>query len=229
MIVAFSGGKDSTAMVVRLAELGEPFSCLFTPTGDELPEVLVHIQTVVAMIDRPLVLPPAPTLEGLIAFHGALPNWRMRWCTRQIKIEPCIAYLKAHPGETLCVGLRADEEAREGLYGDYATYRYPLREWGWKIADVLDYLSEQDVQVPARTDCAVCFYQRLGDWYRLWRDHPERFERGVRLEQQTGHTFRSPSRDTWPAALTDLRQQFVDGRIPRGVDDKAEACRVCSL
>ena len=38
LIIAFSGGKDSTAMVLRLSELGEDFKLLFTPTGDELPE-----------------------------------------------------------------------------------------------------------------------------------------------------------------------------------------------
>jgi hypothetical protein len=34
---AFSGGKDSTAMVLRMAELGEAFSCLFTPLVADRP------------------------------------------------------------------------------------------------------------------------------------------------------------------------------------------------
>lgn len=38
-VVAFSGGKDSTALALRLHELGEAFSLLFTPTGNELPDV----------------------------------------------------------------------------------------------------------------------------------------------------------------------------------------------
>lgn len=227
--VAFSGGKDSTAMVLRMAELGEEFSCLFTPTGNELPELLIHLHKVIDLIDRPLVEPPNKSLEYWIDFHQALPNFRMRWCTRQIKIEPCIEFLKKHPGSTLSVGLRADEETRIGLYGDYAKYRYPLQEWDWELSDVLEYLADRGVEVPARTDCALCFGQRLSEWYRLWRDHPEEFERGVALEQKYEHTFRSPQRDTWPAALEDLRAEFEAGRVPRGVGDGNEACRVCKL
>lgn len=229
-VVAFSGGKDSTALVLRLAELGEDFVCLFTPTGDELPDLALHIEQIVARVQRPLVLPPNRGLYHWIDFHQALPNWRMRWCTRQIKIEPCIAYLQQHPGSTLLVGLRADEEARVGLYGDYATYRYPMREWGWKLADVWAYLDQQGVSIPERTDCALCYGQRLGEWYRLWKQYPDRYEQGVQFEAKYGHTFRSAQRDSWPAGLKDLRVAFESGRVPRGWDTTGpNACRVCTL
>jgi 3'-phosphoadenosine 5'-phosphosulfate sulfotransferase (PAPS reductase)/FAD synthetase len=230
-VVAFSGGKDSTTLALRMAELGENFELLFTPTGNELPELEAHIDAIVGRVDRPLILPPNRSLAQWIEHYKALPNWRQRWCTRQIKIVPCIAYLKAHPGSVLCVGLRADEMAREGLYGDYASYRYPLREWGWGIADVQRYLSEKNITVPARTDCAVCPYQRLGEWWALWKEHPEHFAQGERWEAETGHTFRSRGRDTWPAALADLRKRFEAGEVPRGrgrsLLQAEEACRVC--
>ena len=227
--VAFSGGKDSTAMVVRMAELGERFACLFTPTGNELPELLIHLHAIIDRIDRPLVEPENQTLLFWIDHYQALPSWRMRWCTRRIKIEPCIAYLTNHPGSTLAVGLRADEETRVGLYGDYAQYRYPLQEWGWELDDVLEYLADKQIMVPARTDCALCYGQRLSEWYRLWRDYPAEFEKGVELERRIGHTFRSTQRDSWPAALHDLRTEFERGRVPRGVGDANTACRVCRL
>lgn len=165
-VAGFSGGKDSTAMVMRLAELGEDFACLFTPTGNELPALKAHMQRVMAEIaPREMVLPPNRSLAEWIDFYGALPNWRQRWCTRQIKVAPCAAYLAQRPGSTLLVGLRADEPEREGLYGPYANYRYPLREWGWGLAEVWGYLESRGVDVPARTDCAVCPYQRLGEWF----------------------------------------------------------------
>jgi hypothetical protein len=154
----------------------------------------------------------------------------MRWCTRQIKIEPCIAWLVQHPGTTLAVGLRADEESRLGLYGDYATYRYPLREWGWTLADVRAYLEAQQVCVPARTDCAMCYGQRLSEWYRLWVYYPERYAKAEAYELQFGHTFRSAQRDAWPAGLRELRERFERGDMPRGAgEDPTSVCRVCSL
>jgi len=232
-LVAFSGGKDSTAMVLRLDELGESFDLLFTPTGDELPELETHITAIAKRVGREVIRPANRTLFEWIATYNALPNFRMRWCTRQIKIEPCIAYLLTHPGSTLLVGLRADEESRVGLYGEWARYRYPLREWGWGLRDVYRYLASQHVTIPRRTDCALCYGQRLSEWYALWRDHPDRFARGEHLEAATGHTFRSGQRDQWPTDLTSLRIAFEAGRRPRDVGDDETLelfpCRVCSL
>jgi len=231
LIVAFSGGKDSTAMALRMAELGESFKLLHTPTGNEPPGLAEHIQHVAVMTSAELVLPKAPTLAELIKMFNALPNFRQRWCTRMIKIAPCAAWLMEHPGSTLCVGLRADEEEREGMYGDHAAYRYPLREWGWGVTQVMSYIESKEVCIPIRTDCAVCPYQRLSDWQRLWLDHPDLFAEGERWEEETGHTFRTPGRDTWPVALKELRIEFENGRQPphsaAQLELFTESCRVC--
>jgi 3'-phosphoadenosine 5'-phosphosulfate sulfotransferase (PAPS reductase)/FAD synthetase len=237
--VAFSGGKDSTAMAYRMAELGEEFSILFTPTGNELPALRAHIDRVVADIGRPMVIPPNKSLGEWIAKWGALPNTYQRWCTRVIKIEPCAAFLKANSGSTLCVGLRADEEERTGgIYGDSVTYRTPLREWGWTLEDVRSYLDAKGVCVPKRTDCAVCPFQRLGEWHSLWKEEPAAWAEGEAWEAQTGHTFRR-GRNGWPASMAGLAEAFARGKEPQSVaaarqgnlfDDEDDAvCRVCSL
>lgn len=235
-IVGFSGGNDSTAMVLRMAELGEDFECLFTPAHNEPPELFDHVKDIAARINRPIVEPPNVSLMTLIVKNQALPNWRQRWCTRQAKIEPTIAYLMRQPARPIyCTGLRADEEVREGLYGDFATYRYPLREWGWSIKEVLGYLGKQGVTVPDRTNCMLCYDQQLGEWWELWKQRPDEYAKGETLEAMYGHTFRSPGRDTWPAPLKALRERFEAGHIPRGADyqgslfddDKYGRCRVC--
>jgi 3'-phosphoadenosine 5'-phosphosulfate sulfotransferase (PAPS reductase)/FAD synthetase len=239
-VLAFSGGKDSTALALRLAELGEEFILFFTPTGDELPDCIDHIARVTALTGRPLVARSCGrSLRGLIEAKACLPNQNMRWCTRMLKIEPCKAFLLEHPGSVLLVGLRADEEHREGMWGDSASYCYPLREWGWDEARVWSYLAARGVEVPDRTDCALCYDQRLSEWYRLWKDYPQKYALGEQLEAATGHTFRSPSRDTWPAALKDLRAEFEQGRVPRGIvplplfgtydTTPRHRCRVCTL
>lgn len=234
--IAVSGGADSTAMALRMSELGEVFSLIHTPTGNELGNVKMHVERLAEVTGAPLVLPPAPTLEQRMEAYKALPSHRMRWCTREIKIVPCARYLKARPGSVLCVGLRADEESREGapgLYGDTVTYRTPLREWGWTRADVLAKCRDRGMIAPPRTDCAWCYDQRLTDWWRLWREHPESWARAEEWEARTGHTFRSPHRDTWPAALTELRARFERGDQPRGLklapteEDDSTRCRVC--
>jgi 3'-phosphoadenosine 5'-phosphosulfate sulfotransferase (PAPS reductase)/FAD synthetase len=243
-VLAFSGGKDSTALSLRLAEEGWEYVHFFTPTGRELPECIDHIARIVAMTGRKLVVRTAGTgLKGLIEGYNALPNSNQRWCTRKLKIEPAKAFLLQHPGSMLLVGLRADEEEREGMFGDFASYRYPFREWGWGEKEVFAYLDARGVTVPDRTDCDWCYDQRLGEWWRLWKEHPERYAEAERLEEMTGHTFRSETRDTWPAALKALREWFEAGDIPTrgkhgiiplplfGTYDvpRRERCRVCSL
>jgi PP-loop superfamily ATP-utilizing enzyme len=230
VIVAFSGGKDSTALALALKERGENVEgLLFTPTGDEYDDVGAHVERAARFIGAPLIFPEAPTLYELIEDYNALPNHRMRWCTRKIKIEPCERWLHAHPGTTLAVGLRADEETRVGaIYKAPVNYVTPMRDWGWDIEDVWDYLEDFDVEIPSRTDCKLCFWQRLEDWRSLWEYYPEDWERGEYFEELTGHTFRSPSRDTWPASMRELGEEFASGRPLRKSRVPRKVCRVCS-
>ena len=239
-VVALSGGKDSTAMALHLAEV-EPRDYVYvcTPTGNELPEMFAHWRRLGDLLGKPLIPVMAGSLDALIKRQNALPNWRQRWCTRMLKIEPFAAWLmeKAREGYqvTSYVGLRADEEEREG--GDYTSVpgqvtRFPMREWGWSLRDVVSYLQDRGVTIPKRTDCAVCFFQQLNEWFDLWLDNPEAYAEGERYEELTGFTFRSPGRDTWPAALKDLRIEFERGRVPRGTDTNLDLfgtmkCRVC--
>lgn len=237
-VVALSGGKDSTAMALRLREV-EPRNYLYlcTPTGDELPDMLAHWEALERRLGAPLIRLSTRTLADLIRDFKALPNWRMRWCTRLLKIEPCLLFLKQHQPATLYVGLRDDEAEREGLYGGLCDYRYPLREWGWGERDVVRYLSANGVTIPIRTDCARCYDQRVSEWYALWRDYPAIYRDAEAQEAAAGATFRSPQRDAWPTGLRELSEAFTAGRVPRGADDDSQAsfwpemrkCRVCQL
>jgi 3'-phosphoadenosine 5'-phosphosulfate sulfotransferase (PAPS reductase)/FAD synthetase len=238
-VVALSGGKDSTAMALRLAEV-EPrdYIYLITPTGDELPEMVDHWNRLENMLGKPMTRVTNQTLDFWIDHFKALPNWRQRWCTRLLKIEPCIAWIKAHQPATLYVGLRADEEERKGIYSEDVISRFPLREWGWDKEQVWDYLMQRGVSIPKRTDCARCYGQRLSEWRQLWRRYPSVYADAEAQELRIGNTFRSPGRDSYPAALVQLRTEFEkeqanadrQGQLfDAGFSDDQGACRVCSL
>lgn len=253
LVVAVSGGKDSTCLALALAER-EPanYEYLITPTGNELPEMVAHWERLQTLLGKRFVaLKPFTVGDGLrhlIEHWKALPNDRQRWCTRMLKIRPAIDWLKANAPAVQHVGLRADEDADErgGIYGEISgvRQRFPLREWGWGLAEVEAFLIERGITVPRRTDCAWCYGQRLDEWYRLWRDYPDLWHQGEALEGLTGHTFRSDSRDTWPASMAGLRAEFERGRVPARVsrdakrrslfsihddDGAATPCRVCRL
>lgn len=235
-VVALSGGKDSTALALRLAEV-EPreYDYICTPTGDELPDMLAHWERLECLLGKPLIRLGSGSLHDLIEQQQMIPNHRARFCTRILKIEPAIEYMESLPdGSVMYVGLRADESERRGLFGEDIAVRFPMREWGWGLSDVWRYLAERGVSIPKRTDCASCYHQRLGEWWELWREHPDRYERAAALERHFGHTFRSEERDTWPASLDDMRERFAAGEIPRGVElnyrlFEDEVCRACTL
>jgi len=162
-----------------------------------------------------------------------------------LKIEPYYRFLEQCAPVISYVGLRADEESRAGMsfpeIGDIKV-RFPLRQWGWGEPQVWSFLDGLGVNIPARTDCAKCYDQTLGEWWRLWHDHPEiyaeaeQIEINVSLERGKPYTFRSDARDTWPASLTELRKEVEKGRIPRNTvhtDDLFQGgrrkCRVCTL
>lgn len=238
-VVWLSGGKDSCALAFRLKQLNPdtPYIYPITPTGDELPEMFAHWRKISEMLGTPLTpIMHRRGLNGLISDQNALPNWRHRWCTRILKIEPAAAWLmelsKNYDRIVSHVGLRADEEERAG--GDYAKVpgvemKFDMREWGWGLAEVLNFLDEIGIVIPKRTDCARRFYQKLIEWYELWRDHTDIFVDAADQEVVIGHTFRSPGRDTQPTSLHDLGFKFMDGYVPKDTRDSINAmkCRVC--
>jgi 3'-phosphoadenosine 5'-phosphosulfate sulfotransferase (PAPS reductase)/FAD synthetase len=230
-VVALSGGKDSTAMALRLHEKGDRDYLYFcTPTGDELPAMDGHWRSLERLLGQEIVEVRNRDLNFWIDHFRALPNWRQRWCTRLLKIEPCLAFLKSVHPAVLYVGLRADEELRRGIYSSDVNCRFPLREWGWGLSEVLQYLSDRGVTVPKRTDCARCYAQRLGQWKSLLEEHPDIYLDAELQELKYGHTFRSAQRDQWPADLNSLKVEFQSGRkVMSKQSDNHGACRVCSF
>lgn len=240
-VVALSGGKDSTALALRLRELNPDVDYTFvcTPTGDELPEMFAHWKLLGDLLGKRITpVMGRVGLKGVIREQKMLPNFRARFCTRILKIEPYRIWLAENTPCVSYVGLRADEEGRAGgAYSDIegVEMRFPLREWGWNEADVWKYLDERNIKIPYRTDCARCYHQRIGEWWSLWKDHPGLFADAIKDEQDMGATYRTPGRDTWSTALVDLRAEFEGGRIPKSVKDTGSglrdvgACRVCTL
>ena len=233
-VIGLSGGKDSTAMALRLLEV-EPreYTLVCTPTGDELPEMMEHWRKLEGIFGQEIVrVDPGYTLKTLIEKMKMLPNWRARFCTRMLKIAPYEYWISNQLPAVSYIGLRADEDGRSGYESCFddgqLTIRYPLREWSWGVDDVLTYLDERCVSIPARTDCARCPLQTLGEWRRLWEKHPDIYEDACQDEDIIGHTYRSPGRDTWPASLRKLAKEFSSGRKILHRQRKT-VCRACSL
>ena len=137
-IVAFSGGKDSSALAIYLHDperwrraLGkqglpprpplEEAEYVFCDTGTELAETYDYLDRLEAYLGRPIQrlranVPPSkpgepdktPFDHYLELYGGFLPSPNMRWCTRMLKLKPYEDYIGDDPVISY-VGIRADE------------------------------------------------------------------------------------------------------------------------
>lgn len=129
--VAFSGGKDSTALVTLvmwMIESGkvpapESLTVLYADTRLELLPLWLSARTILDELRdrgvdvRVVMAPIARRFLPYILGRGVPPsnNGTMRWCTRQIKVDPMRAELErlrgAHPDVLMLTGVRLGESA----------------------------------------------------------------------------------------------------------------------
>ena len=166
-VVAFSGGKDSSALAVylhdparwrrALGKTGLPErpplvnpEYVFCDTGTELQETYDYLDQLEAYLGQPIQrlsadAPPGETPfdHYLALYRGFLPSPQMRWCTRKLKLEP----YERHVGEdeiVSYVGIRADEGSRVGYISTKPNIRtvYPFKEDGITKDDVYRILDD---------------------------------------------------------------------------------------
>jgi hypothetical protein len=220
-VLGLSGGRDSAALAVfmrqRHPELDIQY--FFTDTGKELPEVYEFLTRLEGFLGQSITrLNPDRNFDfWLKSYNNYLPSAQARWCTRQLKLRPFEAWVRAFldQGDEVVsyVAIRADEEFREGYTSTRSalTTRLPFKEAGVDKAGVLEILEGSGLGLPryydwrSRSGCTFCFFQQKIEWVRLKERHPEAFEEAKRYEK-TALDGGSPFTWSQGEALTDLEQ-----------------------
>lgn len=164
-VVSFSGGKNSTAMLLKMAEENIPIDCiLFCDTGLEFPQMYEHIDKVERETGLAITRVKSPDTFEYLMFdkpvdrredssaavkYGAgrtglgWPGPKMRWCTSRLKDRPRERFIKGtkrHYEIKYYVGIAADEEYRlERKNNQNPNHVHPLMDWGMTEADCLEY------------------------------------------------------------------------------------------
>ncbi|MEM1268482.1 MAG: phosphoadenosine phosphosulfate reductase family protein [Bacteroidota bacterium] len=253
-IVAFSGGKDSSALAIYLHDperwrraLGKSglsprpplvdAEYVFCDTGTELDETYDYLDRLEAYLGRSIQrlsaeAPPdkTPFDHHLQLFGGFLPSAQMRWCTRKLKLEPYEKYVGEAPVISY-VGIRADEK-REGYISTKPniTSIFPFKEDGIVKSDVYRILDESGVGMPdyykwrSRSGCYFCFFQRRSEWVGLMENHPHLFERAKAYEKINPDTGEAY---TWSGteSLDELAQPERIAEIKHRTEQRAARLR----
>lgn len=211
-VVSFSGGKDSTAMLLMMIEKGMPIDKIIcVDTTKEFPQMYEHIKKVQAFI--------APLKIDIVSFDFdhyfkdhvkvrgknkgekgySWPDFRNRWCTtykrnavRKLELEYGFKdVIQYH-------GIAFDEPARIAKNNvEGRIIKYPLVEWEITEAQALQYCYEHGFdwgglyEKFARVSCWCCPLSRIGELRILYKDFPGLWEQLREMDKDTFRTFRT--------------------------------------
>ena len=208
-VVNFSGGKDSTAMLLHMIELEMQIDeIIFCDTGAEYPQTYAHIDRVEEYIKRPITRLKAEhdfewyllhketrpiKKDGVEKPHRYGYSWPSainRWCTTTLKVNAMKTYFKGRKLERIdYIGIAADEQKR------IRDKVYPLVEWGWTEADCLKYCYEKGFDwgglynIFSRISCWCCPLQRIDEFRRLRKHFPDLWSRLLEWDKQSWRRF----------------------------------------
>ncbi|MGH8099674.1 MAG: phosphoadenosine phosphosulfate reductase family protein, partial [Chthoniobacterales bacterium] len=122
-IGCFSGGKDSTALMLwmcdELGTPGEQWTPVFCDTGWEHPITYAYIEEInLTILAKTLVTlkPTIGTMRDLVQIKGRVPSAKARFCTENLKTEPMKEWLTSINDDfTVYQGIRRDESYTRSL------------------------------------------------------------------------------------------------------------------
>ena len=220
-IVNFSGGKDSTAMLLIMLEKGIPIDdIIFCDTGMEFPAMYEHIKQVEKYIDRKITIlhgdydyeyylfeyEPKRKNPKWIGVKGySFPGVHERWCTNILKVTPINRYLRQYKGEELkqYIGIAYDEPKR------IRDKCYPLYDWKITEKQALEYCYSKGFTWGGlyerfkRVSCWCCPFQGINELRNLRRYYPNLWNKLKEWQTKTRRKF------TPKASVFELEARFA--------------------
>jgi 3'-phosphoadenosine 5'-phosphosulfate sulfotransferase (PAPS reductase)/FAD synthetase len=201
-IVCFSGGKDSTALILWAKENLEDFTPVICETEWEHPINDAYVEEINQTVlgGRLVRLRSKRYPKGfvqLVTERHMVPGAKSRFCTDELKVFPLHDYYAAQDDEvTSYQGVRADESAKRS--------KMPLVEWVnegggyWLNRPLLNWTAEQCfakmaehgvkpnplyLQGATRVGCWPCIMTGLGELKRAVQFFPELKQRVIDMEK----------------------------------------------
>ena len=205
-IVSFSGGKDSTAMLLRMIELNYKIDVvLFADTTLEFREIYDWIKKIESIIPYKITIVTAKHSfkkwfygkwtrgKNTDKIRGFPFVTRPCWWQRDCKDIPMKRYCK---GNVTYIGIAKDEERRSKRKAySKGKFKFPLIEWGWSEQDCFNYLESKGLAHPLknkfkRTGCYLCPKQSKESLKNLFLYYPKLWDELKKLEKDSPQGFK---------------------------------------
>lgn len=198
-LATYSGGVNTTAMLILLIGEGWRGPVAFVDTGSEHPETYCYINYFERTFLRPnglelVRISPAShpdlysrkvrgydSLEEYCRSLRVIPLLAARWCSIEFKRIPMENFRRMLGLDGTLIGMTVDEPHR--LRRDDPTVRYPLVEMGITREECRRIILRAGLELPRKSGCFFCPGASLGDLRRLYYDHPDLYERACALEE----------------------------------------------
>jgi len=193
-MISFGGGVNSVAMTILLVNEGWLGPIVFADTGGEWPETYCYMdyfeKEFLAPRSRRIIrLNPGSQfhrskaqvpLEAYCLDAGIIPFPFQRWCTDRWKVTPLLNWRRENGAEDMLVAFSA-EESHRGKERPYRTY--PLLDRNIDRDACKEIILQGGLELPRRSACFFCPFQRISQWRDLWTLHPDLFERAAEMER----------------------------------------------
>lgn len=173
-VLSLSGGKDSTALLLKMLEVGALLhEVVCVDTGKEYPEMEQHIQKLKKLVKSEgikfTILKAKKGFKYWLGDHiktrgknkgkkgYGWPDFQNRWCTSQLKMQVLDKYYKKINDEYTqpveFIGIAFDEKERSEKNQNTKNIKdYPLIYWEMIEDDALQYCYEKGFDCSRRSD-----------------------------------------------------------------------------
>lgn len=223
VVVSFSGGKDSTWMLLEMLRRGEHIDeVVFFDTGWEFPQMMTHVEKIKRLVEEEGVafttLHPEkpfdywmfehPKKNGEIGWSWCGKN-ACRWGT-DLKTRAIDNHFKREPEHIQCIGIAADEQYRLNRKNNKQSHmRHPLVEYGITEAECLAgcYAAGYDwgglYEQLDRVSCRFCGLKNLKELRNIYWNMPDVWQELRDYQNRTYMPYRKDGR-----SIFDLEKRF---------------------
>lgn len=208
-LISFSGGKDSTAIILWAKENLSDFDVIFCDTNWENQltyDYIDHINK--SLLNDKLIVLKSSKYEGFADMcikKGRAPSVKARFCTEVLKLNPVVEYVhdKLNDFEVhLYNGVRRDESHSRSKMKEMEFDSKHFKSWihrpllTWSVDDVFDIHKKHNVEPNplyklgfGRVGCMPCIMSRNSEIKLIAKLFPEDVDKVRILEKQVGRTF----------------------------------------